>query len=97
VGYFDTGLGFSLFFGRVDSRLNVYDDYKNDKELTIFTRLDGEDFYEPNTVNGLVKISSLDCFQIRSVSQDRLTEKVGKITSDEIDKVQEGILKILGM
>jgi len=25
----------------------LYDDYKNDKELTIFTRLDGEDFYEP--------------------------------------------------
>jgi len=25
----------------------LYNDYKNDKELTIFTRLDGEDFYEP--------------------------------------------------
>jgi len=24
-----------------------YDDYKNDKELTIFTLLDGADFYEP--------------------------------------------------
>ena len=25
----------------------LYDDYKNDKELTIFTQLDAEDFYEP--------------------------------------------------
>ena len=25
----------------------LYDDYKNDPELTIFTQLDGEDFYEP--------------------------------------------------
>jgi hypothetical protein len=25
----------------------LYDDYKNDKELTIFTQLDGENFYEP--------------------------------------------------
>jgi hypothetical protein len=25
----------------------LYDDYTNDKELTIFTQLDGEDFYEP--------------------------------------------------
>ena len=25
----------------------LYDDYKNDTELTIFTQLDGEDFYEP--------------------------------------------------
>jgi len=24
----------------------LYDDYKNDKELTIFTQLDFEDFYE---------------------------------------------------
>jgi len=25
----------------------LYSDYKDDKELTIFTQLDGEDFYEP--------------------------------------------------
>ena len=25
----------------------LYDDYKNDKKLTIFTQLDCEDFYEP--------------------------------------------------
>ena len=25
----------------------LYNDYKNDKELTIFTKLDCEDFYEP--------------------------------------------------
>lgn len=24
----------------------AYHDYKNDKDLTIFTKLDGEDFYE---------------------------------------------------
>ena len=52
---------------------------------------------EPNKDNGLTKISSLDCFQIRSVSQNRLMEKIGVITSDEIDEVQDGILKILGI
>ena len=25
----------------------LYDDYANDKDLTIFTQLDNEDFYEP--------------------------------------------------
>jgi len=25
----------------------LYDDYKNDEELTVFTQLDCEDFYEP--------------------------------------------------
>jgi len=52
---------------------------------------------EPNADNGLTKISSIDCFQIRSVSQDRLMEKIGEITSDEINRVQGGILKILGI
>jgi mRNA interferase MazF len=52
---------------------------------------------EPNQKNGLKKISSMDCFQIRSVSQERLVEKIGEITSDEIIKVQDGILKILGI
>jgi len=52
---------------------------------------------EPNKINGLSKISSLDCFQIRSVSQNRLVNKIGVITSDEVDKVQEGILKVIGI
>ena len=52
---------------------------------------------EPNKVNGFNKISSIDCFQIRSVSQHRLVEKIGGITSDEINKVQEGVLKVLGI
>ena len=52
---------------------------------------------EPNQANGLAKISSLDCFQIRSVSQERLIEKIGEITPDEINKVQEGIVKVLGI
>jgi mRNA interferase MazF len=52
---------------------------------------------EPNEKNGLVKISSLDCFQIRSVSQERLIEKIGEITPDDINKVQEGIIKVLGI
>ena len=52
---------------------------------------------EPNEINGLSKVSSMDCFQIRSVSQDRLVKKIGRITFDEINKVQEGILKVLGI
>jgi mRNA interferase MazF len=56
-----------------------------------------DDKIEPNRENGLVKISSLDCFQIRSVSQKRLIEKIGEITPDEINKVQEGIVKVLGI
>jgi mRNA interferase MazF len=52
---------------------------------------------EPNADNGLTKTSSIDCFQIRSVSQDRLMEKIGEVTSDENNRAQGGILKILGI
>ena len=52
---------------------------------------------EPNKKNGLSKISSIDCFQIRSVSQERLREKIGTISPGEINKAQDGILKILGL
>jgi len=52
---------------------------------------------EPNEINGLSKISSMDCFQIRSVSQERLVEKIGEIAPDEIIKAQDGILRILGI
>ena len=30
---------------------------------------------EPNSINGLTKTSSADCFQIRSLSQERLIKK----------------------
>jgi mRNA interferase MazF len=52
---------------------------------------------EPHKKNGLSKISSIDCFQIRSISQQRLVQKIGEITRDEIRKVHEGILKVLGI
>jgi mRNA interferase MazF len=46
--------------------------------------------------NGLVKKSSIDCFQIRSVSQKRLIKQLGRISFSEILKVQEGIAKVIG-
>lgn len=35
----------------------------------------------PNSLNGLLKDSSADCFQIRSVAQERLIKKIGIIDS----------------
>jgi mRNA interferase MazF len=46
--------------------------------------------------NGLTKKSSIDCFQIRSVSKNRLIKQIGFITFQEMLKVQEGIVKIIG-
>ena len=52
---------------------------------------------EPSQQNGLVKTSSIDCFQIRSVSQERLDSKIGEVTSDEVNEVKIGIAKVIGI
>ena len=50
----------------------------------------------PTIQNGLIKKSSIDCFQIRSVSKNRLIKRIGEITFTEIAQVQEGIIKVIG-
>jgi mRNA interferase MazF len=50
----------------------------------------------PSSQNGLTKKSSIDCFQIRSVSKTRLIKKIGHITFSEIIQLQEGIIKVIG-
>jgi mRNA interferase MazF len=50
----------------------------------------------PSNNNGLTKKSSIDCFQIRSVSESRLVKQIGFITKNEIIQVQEGIIKVIG-
>jgi len=50
----------------------------------------------PSAQNGLIKKSSIDCFQIRSVSATRLIKQIGQITFAEFLLVQEGIAKVIG-
>ena len=50
----------------------------------------------PSNQNGLTKKSSIDCFQIRSVSKNRLIKRIGTITFQEIVQVQDGIAKVIG-
>ena len=50
----------------------------------------------PSTKNGLIKESAIDCFQIRSVSVERLTAFVGAIEPEIITQVQAAIIKVIG-
>ena len=50
----------------------------------------------PSSQNGLAKKSSIDCFQIRSVSKNRLIKRIGHITFSELLQVQEGIANVIG-
>lgn len=50
---------------------------------------------EPDAENGLSKISSADCFQIRSVSQERLIKKFGYLNSETYNEIKQAIKKVL--
>ncbi len=51
----------------------------------------------PDRQNKLSKISSADCFQIRSVSEDRFIKKVGIISSKHLEKIQFAIAQVLSI
>jgi mRNA interferase MazF len=48
----------------------------------------------PNKANGLSKDSSADCFQVRSVSQERLVKKLGNIDTATLEKIKEALKKV---
>lgn len=52
---------------------------------------------EPNTTNGLSKTSSVDCFQIRSLSQERFVKKIGNIDNETLLEIKEAIKKVLDL
>lgn len=46
---------------------------------------------EPNSRNGLKKISAIDLFQVRSLSQKRLIKKIGFVDKEVIDACKESL------
>ncbi len=52
---------------------------------------------EPSTTNGLSKTSSVDCFQIRCLSQERLIKKLGDIDTASLNQIKEAISKVLDL
>lgn len=52
---------------------------------------------EPDKNNKLSKTSAADCFQVRSLSQDRFIKKVGFISNLQLDKIQFGLAQVLSI
>ena len=50
---------------------------------------------DASTKSGLKKKSVVDCFQIRAVSHNRFTERIGELSNDEIDEIKRSITLIL--
>lgn len=52
---------------------------------------------DPTKKNGLSKKSLADCFQIKSLSDERFIEKIGVLTQDELDDIKIGLIKVLDL
>jgi mRNA interferase MazF len=52
---------------------------------------------EPDADNGLSKTSAADCFQVRSVSEERLVKKLGKVDKQTFEEIKEALRKVLDL
>ena len=50
---------------------------------------------DPDVQNGLSKPSAADTLQIRSVSQQRLAQKLGALSSVQVAKIVQAIMTVL--
>ncbi|GAB2502442.1 MAG: type II toxin-antitoxin system PemK/MazF family toxin [Cytophagales bacterium] len=51
----------------------------------------------PSETNGLIKESMADCFQIKSISEERFIRKIGELSNEEFDSVKLGLILVLGL
>ena len=52
---------------------------------------------EPDLKNGLSKSSSADCFQVRSVSEERFVRKLDVISNVLLDEIKIGLSRVLSI
>ena len=52
---------------------------------------------ESNSINRLSKDSSADCFQVRSVSQERFVKKIGTISDQLKAEIKAGLSMVLSV
>jgi mRNA interferase MazF len=51
----------------------------------------------PDLNNNLQKISSADCFQVRSISEIRFVRKIGFIENEKVVELQEALAKVFSI
>jgi mRNA interferase MazF len=52
---------------------------------------------EPTIENSLAKVSSVDTFQIRSVSETRLIRKLGQLSESEMQLISQALAVVLSL
>lgn len=51
----------------------------------------------PDSMNGLIKPSIADCFQIKSISNDRFVKHLGVLSNEDLDEVKICLAKVLDL
>ncbi len=51
----------------------------------------------PDRQNKLKKLSSADCFQVRSLSEQRFINKIGTVNTDILEQIKDGLAKVLSI
>jgi len=49
----------------------------------------------PNDTNGLLKVSAIDCFQVKNFANERFDKKIGSVNSRTLRKIHAVIIKTL--
>ncbi len=51
----------------------------------------------PEGANGLTKVSAGDCFQIRSVAEERLVKYLGVVNEEQMEQIKKALLLVLNL
>lgn len=51
----------------------------------------------PDPQNKLKKASSADCFQVRSLSEQRFVKKIGTVEANILEQIKNGLAKVLSI
>ncbi len=51
----------------------------------------------PDRKNNLIKLSSADCFQVRSLSEHRFVKKIGIVDANTLEQIQDGLASVLSI
>lgn len=50
---------------------------------------------KPNKINGLTKSSVADCFQVKSISENRFVKKIGKLSEEEMVNIKATLMLVM--
>lgn len=52
---------------------------------------------KPDSLNNLKKVSAADCFQVRSISEQRFVKYLGKVDEDILQLIKYGLAKVFSI